>query len=61
MSIKLQHLNYLVGLIGLKETYFWEGAMIFTLGCLSVLFGVLAMLWADGRLAHGFLHSLFPG
>ncbi len=33
--------------------------MIFTLGCLSALFGVLAMLWADGRLAHGFLHSLF--
>jgi hypothetical protein len=27
--------------------------MIFTLGCLSVLFGVLAMLWADGQLAHG--------
>jgi hypothetical protein len=34
--------------------------MIFTLGCLSVLFGMLAMLWADGRLAHGFLHGLFP-
>jgi hypothetical protein len=33
--------------------------MIFTLGCLSVLFGVVAMLWADGRLAQGFLHSLF--
>jgi hypothetical protein len=27
--------------------------MMFTLGCLSVLFGVLAMLWADGRLARG--------
>jgi hypothetical protein len=34
--------------------------MIFTLGCLGVLFGVLAMLWADGQLAHGFLHGLFP-
>ncbi len=33
--------------------------MIFTVGCLSVLFGVLAMLWADGRLARGFLQSLF--
>jgi hypothetical protein len=34
--------------------------MIFTLGCLGVLFGVLAMLWADGQLAHGFLQGLFP-
>ena len=33
--------------------------MMFTLGCLSVLFGVLAMLWADGRLARGLLQSLF--
>ena len=33
--------------------------MILTLGCLSALFGILAMLWADGRLARGFLHSLF--
>ena len=33
--------------------------MMFTLGCLSILFGVLAMLWADGQLARGFLHSLF--
>ena len=32
--------------------------MMFTLGCLIVLFGVLAILWADGRLARGFLHSL---
>ena len=33
--------------------------MILTLGCLGVLFGILAMLWADGRLARSFLHSLF--
>ena len=33
--------------------------MMFTLGCLSVLFGVLAMLWSDGRLARGFLHNVF--
>ena len=33
--------------------------MMLTLRCLSALFGVLAMLWADGRLARGFLHSLF--
>jgi hypothetical protein len=32
--------------------------MVFTLGCLSALFGVFAMLWADGRLARGFLHTL---
>jgi hypothetical protein len=33
--------------------------MMLTLGCLSALFGLFAMLWADGRLPRGFLHSLF--
>jgi hypothetical protein len=33
--------------------------MILTLGCLGALFGVLAVIWADGRLARGFLQSLF--
>ena len=33
--------------------------MMLTLGRLSALFDVLAMLWADGRLARSFLHSLF--
>jgi hypothetical protein len=33
--------------------------MTFTLGCLGALFGVLAMLWADGPLARGLLHTLF--
>ena len=33
--------------------------MILTLGCLGALFGVLAVIWADGRLARGFLQCLF--
>jgi hypothetical protein len=33
--------------------------MMLTLGCLGALFGVLAMLWADGRVARGLLHTVF--
>jgi hypothetical protein len=33
--------------------------MMLTLGCLGALFGVLAMLWADGPVARGLLHTVF--
>ena len=32
---------------------------MFTFGCLSGLFGVLAILWADGRLSRRLLYRLF--
>jgi hypothetical protein len=55
----VDQIQRLSGWVWLISDELGEGAMMLTLGCLSALFGVLAMLWADGRLARGFLHSLF--
>jgi hypothetical protein len=55
----VDQIQRLSGWVRLIRDQLGEGAMMLTLGCLSALFGVLAMLWADGRLARGFLHSLF--
>jgi hypothetical protein len=55
----VDQIQRLSGWVRLIRDQLREGAMMLTLGRLSALFDVLAMLWADGRLARGFLHSLF--